>query len=245
MQATSGKGGIMKKAAIILVVIMLTVSLLFIAGCGGGTVEATYVCPSIDLSGKTSGYLGSVVVELEDGKQVDAKCPSKVYYLLAGQGRVKVSLKKTDSEDFEWEVIRKVGAGKQVPQKGPLNIALIDSAKRGDVQEAKSLLDQGAEVNAQNEYGYTPLFLAAREGKALMATTLLNRGADVNMKTRDGLTPLHTACYEGNTEMAELLLNQGADVNARDNDGATPLTWAVKQGHTEVAEFLRQHGGVE
>jgi hypothetical protein len=149
-----------------------------------------------------------------------------------------------------------VGCGEQrteTPHSGYLGEELSAMVGVGDVQEAKRLLDEGADVNARTESGYTPLHWAAKFGYTEAASLLLERGADVNARKEDGSTPLSFAAMEGQTETAELLIERGADVNARTESGSTPLRIAAigtegVLGHAETAEtaeLLRRHGGVE
>jgi cytohesin len=87
---------------------------------------------------------------------------------------------------------------------------------------ANLLLATGCEINAANADGVTPLHYAAR-GCAATTKVLLASGANVDARNKDGQTPLHWATDK---EVAELLLANGAEVNAEDNDGCTPLSRA-------------------
>ena len=83
------------------------------------------------------------------------------------------------------------------------------------------LLSQGADVNAVNRYGSTPLHSAATSEKA---TVLLENGADVNaVDAKQGETPLHRAVGQHCVETVSMLLEHGADV-MMDKQGETPYT---------------------
>ena len=103
-----------------------------------------------------------------------------------------------------------------------------------------SLLEQGADVHAQNKDGWTPLHVAARENASASAGVLLQRGADVHAKNKDGWTPLHVAARENASATAEVLLEQKADVNAREKlFGWTPLHLAAaKEDASATAQVL-------
>src|SRR5262245_9313739 len=62
------------------------------------------------------------------------------------------------------------------------NTPLIDAAAVGSVDAMTFLLGKGAEVNAQNDEGLSPLMLASSELPKMRL--LLDRGADVNLKTK-------------------------------------------------------------
>ena len=55
------------------------------------------------------------------------------------------------------------------------------------------LLHYGADINAKDENGLTPLHYAVRRNDQEVVKVLLNEGANVNVKDNDGLTPLHFA----------------------------------------------------
>jgi ankyrin repeat protein len=74
------------------------------------------------------------------------------------------------------------------------------------------LSEGGADVNAVDDDGYTPLHDASIYPHEAMATIrlLLDKGARVNAKNVHGETPLHLACEEGRKGAAELLVARGA-----------------------------------
>jgi hypothetical protein len=82
---------------------------------------------------------------------------------------------------------------------------------------ALALLDRGADVNARDGVGLSPLHhVSCGE----IATWLLEHGADPKAKSDSGLTPLHLALER---PIVQALLKAGADIEARDRCGNTPL----------------------
>ena len=75
------------------------------------------------------------------------------------------------------------------------------------------LLARGAKVDARDNYGWTPLMVAARLGDAETARLLLDHGADVNVAATANYTPLHWAVALGRRDLFNVLLDFGADVN--------------------------------
>ena len=118
-----------------------------------------------------------------------------------------------------------------------------DVAWKGDLAGVQRELKKGADVNAKDYLGRTPLHHAARWGHKKVAELLISEGADVDAMDDDGWTPLHYAAVFGRKEIAELLIDNGADVNAKRSDGSTSLDWAIGRKHSEVADLLRKHGG--
>ena len=86
-----------------------------------------------------------------------------------------------------------------------------------------ALLDAGANPNAWNEGGSTPLHLAAHQPLAVIAA-LLDAGADLQARDEGGMTPLHMAALLSESPaVIAALLDAGADLQARTAGGMTPL----------------------
>jgi len=122
-------------------------------------------------------------------------------------------------------------------------IPLQKAVEAGDKELVARLLAEGAEVNAKDKDGVTPLHVTTIRGDKEVVVLLLAKGADVNMKDSKGGTPLRiAAAIRGLKEIAELLLANGADVNAQDSNGATPLHWAAIESNKEGAVLLLASG---
>ncbi|TET37962.1 MAG: ankyrin repeat domain-containing protein [Planctomycetota bacterium] len=118
---------------------------------------------------------------------------------------------------------------------------ILHGTVKGDyhnIERVKYLISLGANVNAKDKKGRTPLHDLAAEvggvntGKLLKAAKfLIDNGADVNAKAKDGTTPLHEAAGISNIWTVKLLVENGADVKAKANNGMTPIHRAVNSNY--------------
>src|SRR5262245_14133319 len=88
-------------------------------------------------------------------------------------------------------------------------IEIIDAAKRGDASAIERLLAAGADVNAQDEYGWTALHWAAGKGLAAIVSLLLKRGANASISAKDRRSPYLVAKAAGRREIVALLVEEG------------------------------------
>lgn len=85
--------------------------------------------------------------------------------------------------------------------KGYHGSVLSDEA----MKTAKMLISKGADVNATNEFGNTPLHNAASSGNMELAKLLLDNGAKTNLKNSEHRSPAAVARFFGRDEMIALL----------------------------------------
>jgi len=110
------------------------------------------------------------------------------------------------------------------------------------VETADLLIRAGARVDAANDLGATPLWMASLNGSAAMVGRLLGAGANPNLALLLGETPLMIASRSGNPDVVTQLIDKGANVNTRGPRGQTALMWAVAEQHPDVVKVLLARG---
>ncbi len=111
-----------------------------------------------------------------------------------------------------------------------LTRALIAAAWRNDVDEAASLIEQGADVNAKDETVQSAYLIATSEGFLSLLALTLKSGADVTSKDSYNGTGLIRAADRGHSLLIGMLLRAGIEVNHINNVGWTALHEAIILG---------------
>ena len=123
---------------------------------------------------------------------------------------------------------------------------LMIACERGDYEMAKLLLQNGAQVNANDsDWVRTPLIYALIGKNRNIVKLLVDKGADVNwMEHRYRFTtrPLFYAIRDGKKDVVELIVRAGADVNAKQSDGDTPFSLADRKGLEDIKKLLLARG---
>lgn len=147
-------------------------------------------------------------------------------------------------------IICQVGCGSnaQSPesesQAATLDEQLVEAFSDDDLDRMTSLLEEGADPNAESAPGRPVLFQAALQGKSEAARLLIDQGADVHAETVDGAI-LVKAALQGHPEIVEMLLDAGAEVNAPGKWGAMEVTSifaATIADDDGIVEMLINHG---
>eukprot|EP00605_Chrysophyceae_sp_TOSAG23-4_P000927 GSChrysophyteH1.ASY1.ANO1.1027.1 assembled CDS len=124
-------------------------------------------------------------------------------------------------------------------------------ALRGLEEEMKKILSAGKnEINSEDEYGRTPLQLAAINGHIGVVQALIDAGADLSIAShQDGRIPLHMAVIGGHLDcvlhLQHQMLLQSKNVHAQDSEGNTALHLAVTSAFPEIVDGLLRGGNLQ
>ena len=202
--------------------LLTTIAAVVLVGCGPSTPDISIHDAALE------GNIEAIKQHLAAGTDVNAK---------DDDGYTPLDYAVPAGKEETADLLRKHGGISGAEDS--IHVAAI----MGNIEAVRQHLAAGADVNAKNQNGSTPLHLAPASGHKEIAELLIARGADVNAKNKYGVTPLHFAAGYGRKETVELLIAEGADVNAQHDDGGTPLDWAIINKYTEIADLLRRHGG--
>gem|GEM_PF-6764256 len=125
----------------------------------------------------------------------------------------------------------------------PVNALLLSRyIEMGDLEKAKSYLDQGISPDAiYNQEKTTALHTAAAHRNSQAIKLLLKYNANPNVQKYKGETPLYFAVFSGGFICSKLLLEHNANPNIPDNDGLTPLHLAACYPNMPICQLLIKH----
>ncbi|WP_246210262.1 ankyrin repeat domain-containing protein, partial [Wolbachia endosymbiont of Atemnus politus] len=167
----------------------------------------------------------------------------KEYSLRIGTQEIKLSSEKLKDSYYMSNLLSDIITEKEEWAK------LAKTAQLEVIEELiKNLVDLKTNLDAYNEDGRTPLYVAIWNGNVEVAELLIKYGANVNDNDERNRTPLHVAIGHKQLEIAKLLIKNGANVNAKTKnhgkDDLTPMHLAVFADTPEFIELLSNNGAI-
>lgn len=120
--------------------------------------------------------------------------------------------------------------------------ALHHIVERGYKDGAEWLLEKGAKVHLESNYGDTALNIAVRLHDYSLVRMLIKHNANPNEINTKGMSPLHIAAEAGRIEVLKELLRQGAQMDLQNHIGETPLYVAAMNNQKQACRFLLETG---
>jgi len=119
-----------------------------------------------------------------------------------------------------------------------LNSELLEAARKGDARRVRELLDRGADVNARDKRGFTPLHVAAVNDHVDVAKLLLEHGADIDARDKYGFTPLDLARETGHVGVARVIEEYSRGRKRARKAGGLETATAAEPGAASVPSIL-------
>ena len=155
---------------------------------------------------------------IDAGADVNATTESGVTALMLATTRISES---TDIMMEDGKDVRAINERWGLPPKAP---------KRSHSECIEMLIRAGADVNATNSEGLTPVMAATYYDNCECFQVLVVAGADVNKLNNNGRSALTIAIESGYSDSVHALVEAGADVNSSNKKGFTPLMIAAENG---------------
>lgn len=121
---------------------------------------------------------------------------------------------------------------------GALEYNLTIAAAEGYCSEIERLIKAGADVDAENSQGATPLFFAILNRRHEAVRKLIEAGADVNKLSLQNENPLYLAIAVKDQAIAEMLIRAGSNVNYTNRAGVTPLHISSVYGLFDLTDLF-------
>ena len=116
--------------------------------------------------------------------------------------------------------------------------SLWDAAAEGRIELIVELIAGGADLDATDRRGRTPITLAAAGGHHDAVALLIRHGADIDKQDNTCLNPFLIGCTTGDLTLVRMMLDAGADLTLLTRFGGNGLTPASEKGYLEIVEEL-------
>jgi len=117
--------------------------------------------------------------------------------------------------------------------------SIFDAVKNNDIPGIQFLAVNGANLNAHNAQGETPLIIAVENGQLRVAKILLELNANIDMKDKKGNTALIAAVNTDKLDIVRYLINRGADVGITDKKHMSAADYARVQANADILTLFK------
>ena len=124
-------------------------------------------------------------------------------------------------------------------KKGEMLVSEVKKRDKANLNLVRDLIELGANLDWQDEDGWTALHRCAYNNNSDIAKMLIDAGADVNIQDEEGWTALHYCAYYTHPGIARMLVDAGADKTISNNEGKLPYELADTQELKELKELLQ------
>ena len=223
---------------------MEAVKLLISAGSDLNSRNAYGLTPVMIVVEKNN--IETLQLLLENGSDVNARVINSSLFLDDWpEGATAIYSARLQGNIEMVDMLLEAGAESYLQINPDLNDNLFLNTESFNNEKVKILIDDGADVNAFNEKGMSPLMIAVEKDNYELVKILIARGADINGRVpikreywARGTTALIIAANRGSTNIFKLLLTAGADINIKEYYGNTAKLEAKNNGHSDIYQIL-------
>jgi ankyrin repeat protein len=124
---------------------------------------------------------------------------------------------------------------------GDKRTILINSVAKGNIEIARFAIENGADVNFQDQSGYTSLHFCALYKYADLTDVLIGKGANVNIRDEHGNPAIWTAIFnaKGDFSIVRKLYKAGADIETKNKHGKSPRDFGETVYQEKFGEVLK------
>ena len=115
---------------------------------------------------------------------------------------------------------------------------LLIVAERGQIDQVRGCISQGAAINVKDEGGRTPLMLAASNGYLDVVSLLVNAGARIDIEDGYGNTAFYLSAQNNEIELMGIFAYAGARIDVESDMFRITLKIAASEGYVEAVRFL-------
>ena len=127
----------------------------------------------------------------------------------------------------------------------PNNMLLLNAAEDGNTVVIKQLIKYGANINYQDDDGWTALMFASANRNYDVIKLLLENKVKINIQSKAGKSALIISIEAGDVNSVKLLIANNADINLKTVEGLTALKYAILNRNTEIEQILRNAGAMD
>ncbi len=179
------------------------------------------------------GYTKIVKLFLDKGVKVD---------VVDGYGYTPLirAVKSTSTKTVELLLSHGADINKTITSNN--RSALIEALVNKSKSIALYLINKGANINHQDNYGYTALYFATYNGFSSISRLLYQKGANILVETKRGENLLHAATQAGTKWIVIEAIKKGIDVNKKPFYGRSPIENALYFSNLNIAKILIENG---
>jgi ankyrin repeat protein len=182
------------------------------------------------------------VIDYDHAFTVEGKVVGKQIDLEHGHAWLADGLVNEDG-DVEWdEIVDRARKDGTLTRDKPAAIDIFAAAADPGTELLAAALAAGADLEARDAVGNTPLLIAIGDGRLENLKMLLDAGADITAANKNGHGAVHLLTYSARDELLDLVLSQDPPLDVPDREGRTPMVRALDYRNLACVRRLHARG---